>query len=163
MLQFRLTYLIWCIFVLFNYLPRLDTTVIRSACISTKGTDTQTLAQVQLMAKSHNSTYLSLFLYLRIVKWIKPFLVGGHHEQSPVILRLMFLILYLNIHISYRSQLPSYVLYFFVFYLNWSKKYICRYFDWNEIKRMLLDIEASSFSITWPSLSSLHMSDRLSC
>lgn len=43
-------------------------------------------------------------------------------EQSPVILRLMFLILYLNIHISNRSQLPSYVLYFFVFYLNWSKK-----------------------------------------
>lgn len=80
MLQFRLTYLIWCIFVLSNYLPRLDTIVIRSACISTKGTDTQTLAQVQLMAKSHNSTYLSLFLYLRIVKWIKPFLDGGHHE-----------------------------------------------------------------------------------
>lgn len=41
--------------------------------------------------------------------------------QSPVTLRLMFLTLYLNIHISYRSQLPSYVLYFVLFYLKWSK------------------------------------------
>lgn len=78
MLQFRITYLIWCIFVLSNYLPRLDAAVIRSACISTKGTDTQTLAQVQLMAKRHHSTYLSLFLYFRNVKWIKLFLAGGH-------------------------------------------------------------------------------------
>lgn len=113
MLQFRLTYLIWCIFVFFTYLPRLDAAVIRSACISTKGTDTQTLAQVQLMAKRHNSAYLSLFLYFRIVTRIK-FSFSG--KQSPFILRLMFLILYLNIHISNRSQLPSYVLYFFILF-----------------------------------------------
>lgn len=51
-----------------NYLPHLNITVIQCLCPSAKGTDTQVntlfVAQVQLMAQSQYSTYLSLFLYL---------------------------------------------------------------------------------------------------
>lgn len=142
MLQFRLTYLICC---MFHYLPRLDTTVFRCACIP-QITDTQTL--VQLMAKSHNSTYLSFFcffLYLRIVTWTHNQAVPCRLSPcslwdckcSPVSLRFMFLNTLLE-H-SHFTQVPASKLCFvYFFYLNRSKKkyYICRYFDWNEIKKI---------------------------